>query len=476
MAFLLADTVNSEKVFLFKWGELEGRLDCEYYHPSHYRDLALLENSPHNMCKLKDVCTRIVDGPFGSAIKADDYVDDGVPFIRVADVTHGEGSIKSDNLIYISYEAHKEISRSKVTPGDVIIAKTGATMGAASVLPVNIPEANIRGDLAALTLVDDLCSPEFAITYINTPLGQRLFWRLDSGGTRGRVVIGNLKKYPILTPSPNVQAQIVAKMNAAYAAKKQKEAQAQELLDSIDSYLLRELGIELLPEKEDGVCRRMFVRRFSEVSGGRFDAYFYKDIFVRTRNLVSESRYSAKYLGQLCLEITNGFDNRDFSTTGLPYVKVANVKPYQILPDMQQCINIETPDRVSLVENDILLTRKGSFGIAARVTDFTEYAICSEIFKLRLIDIRNATYLEAVLNSKLCQIQFDQLKIGAIMGSLTQDAIRKVLIPLPPLEKQNEIAAHIQTIRGRARQLRAEAAAGLERAKQEVEAMITGRN
>ena len=53
---------------------------------------------------------------------------DGIPFIRVADVTHGEGTIKSGNLIYISHEAHKEISRSKVVPGDVVIAKTGATI------------------------------------------------------------------------------------------------------------------------------------------------------------------------------------------------------------------------------------------------------------------------------------------------------------------------------------------------------------
>lgn len=62
------------------------------------------------------------------------------------------------------------------------------------------------------------------------------------------------------------------------------------------------------------------------------------------------------------------------------------------------------------------------------------------------------------------------------MGSLTQDSIRKVLVPLPPLEKQNEIAAHIQTIRDRAKQLRAEATAVLEQAKQEVEEMIIGRH
>jgi len=175
MAFQLSEMLNKDKVFLVKRSELEERLDCEYYNPSHYRDLALLGHSPYSSSKLKDVCVRIVDGPFGSAIKADDYVEDGIPFIRVADVTHGEGTIKKDNLIYISHKAHNEISRSKVVPGDVVIAKTGATMGAASVVPDYIPEANIRGDLAALTLLKDYCSAEYAITYINTHLGQRFF-------------------------------------------------------------------------------------------------------------------------------------------------------------------------------------------------------------------------------------------------------------------------------------------------------------
>lgn len=44
------------------------------------------------------------------------------------------------------------------------------------------------------------------------------------------------------------------------------------------------------------------------------------------------------------------------------------------------------------------------------------------------------------------------------------------------LEKQNEIAAHIHTILDQAKQLRAEAAAGLEQARQEVEAMMLGQS
>jgi len=52
--------------------------------------------------------------------------------------------------------------------------------------------------------------------------------------------------------------------------------------------------------------------------------------------------------------------------------------------------------------------------------------------------------------------------------------LKKIKVPLPPLEKQNKIVAHINTIRQEAKQLKYEAKEGLEQAKQEVEAIILG--
>jgi restriction endonuclease S subunit len=48
------------------------------------------------------------------------------------------------------------------------------------------------------------------------------------------------------------------------------------------------------------------------------------------------------------------------------------------------------------------------------------------------------------------------------------------LIPLPPLEIQNEITAHIQNVREKAKRLEIAAKAEIEQAKTEVERMILG--
>jgi restriction endonuclease S subunit len=63
---------------------------------------------------------------------------------------------------------------------------------------------------------------------------------------------------------------------------------------------------------------------------------------------------------------------------------------------------------------------------------------------------------------------------GGVIPEINQMALRKILVPCPPLEKQIEISERITAIRNQAKQLQQQAKTDLETAKQEVEAMILG--
>lgn len=63
---------------------------------------------------------------------------------------------------------------------------------------------------------------------------------------------------------------------------------------------------------------------------------------------------------------------------------------------------------------------------------------------------------------------------GTNINNVGFEKIKNFPIPLPPLEKQNQIAEHISLIRKQAKQLQTEAKTGLEQAKQEIEAIILG--
>ena len=61
--------------------------------------------------------------------------------------------------------------------------------------------------------------------------------------------------------------------------KRKKEQEAAELLDSIDDYVLTELGIEKSEKKENSIENRVFTATLSEVSGRRLDPEMYYQVY-----------------------------------------------------------------------------------------------------------------------------------------------------------------------------------------------------
>ncbi|MBD3725444.1 MAG: restriction endonuclease subunit S [Flavobacteriaceae bacterium] len=83
----------------------------------------------------------------------------------------------------------------------------------------------------------------------------------------------------------------------------------------------------------------------------------------------------------------------------------------------------------------------------------------------------NPMYLFSLLNLDLFKTLLNREKTGQTSHIYGKD-IKKIKIPLPPIEKQNEIAEHIQAIRDKAKQLQDEAKKVLDEAKIEVEKLI----
>ena len=150
-------------------------------------------------------------------------------------------------------------------------------------------------------------------------------------------------------------------------------------------------------------------------------------------------------LSDLITSITNGFDFRDYKEEGTPYIKVANVKQGYLDFSNIQFIELKSKDltkKIQLEKGNILLTRKGTFGYAFSLPNDNDFIISSEIFYLEINqNIIYSKYLEIFLNSTFGQLQFDRVKIGAIMGSLSQEAIKNIIVILPSKTIQERVIA-----------------------------------
>ena len=84
-----------------------------------------------------------------------------------------------------------------------------------------------------------------------------------------------LKTFNVPLPEIEEQKSYCELLNNAQIIKQQKEQQAEDILNSIDDYLLGELGIKLPEMDLQKIQDRVFIVRFGEICNGRFDPKLY---------------------------------------------------------------------------------------------------------------------------------------------------------------------------------------------------------
>src|SRR3972149_215366 len=225
--------------------EIEGRLDVFYYLPEFVESERRIKKSSSKT--LGDYIINISGGATPEKDESEKYYTDsaenGVPFLRVQNIT--ESGLYLADCKYINFDTHNGmLKRSQVKEGYLITKITGVgRMAVSSVAPDDF-EGNINQHLVAIK-TDSYQTSEVLAAFLNSDIGERLAFRRSTGGTRPALDYQALKTIPVV-----FKTEIVEIMQSAYSQKKQMEAEAQRLLDSIDDYVLDELGIKL-PEFEN---------------------------------------------------------------------------------------------------------------------------------------------------------------------------------------------------------------------------------
>lgn len=470
-SYNISKSLNPNRVFILNKSDLEKRFDPFFYVPEFLElEKKVLAKNPK---KLRDYIVSISSGATPKRDNEEKYYSDaenGIPFIRVQNVT--EFGLDLSDVKYINNETHQGyLKRSQVLEDDLLVTITGR-IGSAAVAPINF-NGNINQHSVVIKTKSRTIS-EMLAAYLNSAIGQKLAYRLATGGTRPAL------DYPALLSIPIIDDKRILQItNKIFAQKQKNEAEAEKLLAGIDDYLLNELGIILPESPENTLKNRMFTTQLSEVSGGRLDPFYYQKYFDNIFNAISKSTYKSTLLKKLILNYSKGIEvgSSEYLQEGIPFVRVADITDFSI--------NLESTDK-KISENkynelkkiyqpkigEILYSKDGTIGFCVVVEKTEDYVLSSGILRITCNNNFDNYLLKYILSSKVYKQLADRVSIGTVIKHLTIEDWLNLPIPVPPLDKQKEIADHITGIRQQAQQLKDKTKELLRKANAEIEEIL----
>ena len=187
------------------------------------------------VCSITDVCSSIVRGPFGSALKKEYFVEPTYSSYKVYEQKHAIQKNASIGSYYIDSERFLLLKRFEIRPGDIIMSCSG-TIGELFEIPEDAEKGVMNQALLKFTLNDAICKQYFLFA---------MDWIKHSFETKGTGLqnigaVGTIKQTKIALPPLSLQQAFATKIEAIErqkAAIKASIAETQKLFDYImDKY------------------------------------------------------------------------------------------------------------------------------------------------------------------------------------------------------------------------------------------------
>lgn len=317
--------------------------------------------------------------------------------------------------------------------------------------------------------------------------------RNSFGGSAGQQRVSNsyLKSIKIPLPPIDVQQQIVDIYTAAQKAKQVKEQKVETLLDSIDSYLLSQLGITI-PTKD--YSQKIYKIKLSDIIGARLNPAIYNPNTIALKNIQQFNILPKKYLSEIVLSNIAGDWGKDEYEVADNYTKCLVIRATEF--DNRYNLNLNNSrikyrqiktdklNKMDICVGDILIEKSGGsldqpVGRVAYITENIiqnneNIAYSNFIQKIRIDKAQaNAEYIYYYLSTmyRIGITEAMQSQTNGIRNLQMNEYFHQyVLLP----NNQTDIVKYIQNIYGNAKVLENEALCILESAKKQIEKIILG--
>lgn len=373
----------------------------------------------------------IGDGDHGS-IKPDDYRDEGIPYIRVQNMSWG-GPIIMDNIAYISEEVNAMNRKSELHPNDILVAKTGATIGKTCIIPENMLKANTTSSVGKVTVGKDFSS-KFVFYLLGSEVCIRQMWlKAGQKSAQPGFNIDELVDFKIpISKDFSTQQRIADYLDRKCAEIDELAALQETMIAELKRYKQSVITEAVTKGLDKNVkFKDSGVEWIGEIPEGWEVTRFYKVNNIRGR------------LGW------KGLKAEEYQESGYPFLSAFNINNDKLDWSDLNFINKDRYDEspeIKLSVGDVLIVKDGAgIGKCARVSElpYGESTVNSSIAVITPPSFLDYGYLYYYILSNPFQRVIWFLKIGMGVPHLTQENMRNIKMPFPPLTEQQAIADYL---------------------------------
>ena len=361
----------------------------------------------------------IVDGPFGSNLKASEYTYSGIPIARIQNVKRF--NFVDKNIRFVTTEKAEELHRHTFVRGDILITKLGDPLGLACEVPESFDYGIIVADLVRLRPNLKVCAKPYLIYLLNSDVVIKQIETHVKGTTRPRINLGVIRNLSLPLASLAEQKVIADKLDT--------------LLAQVETTKAR---LELIPE----ILKTFRQSVLAAAVSGKLNAGDYQQAPVY------------KALGDVGVEVKTGpfgsaLHKSEYISGGIPVINPIHISNGTIVASQQMTIPKAKYDELEawhLKIGDVVVGRRGEMGRAAVVNYKGEMLCGTGSMILRTPKNSLPKYLEIILRSPLAVEYFTSNSVGSTMVNLNQKIIKSLQVHFPSQEEQTEIVRRVEKL------------------------------
>lgn len=356
--------------------------------------------------------------------------------------------------------------------GDIVFARSGATVGKTYIHSESIGEAVFAGYCIRFRFDSEKVLPKFVFNYLKTKRYEAWVKSIQRPSGQPNINKEEYKSFTIPLPPLPIQEKLVEEMERARELRRRKLAESEIIISQANEEFQNQLGIPLASIE---VKRKVFALKLNQLQGKRLDVNFHNPSNDKVQSSLYENR-SLKSLVTLLSGGTPSKSEAEFWSGNIPWVSPKDFKEFY-LSDAEDHISEKGAKDANLKlipKRSVLIVVRSGVLIHTLpiVFNLEPVTINQDLKALITNDEVNPEYLAFYLRVLGKRLLPSITKHSTTVQSVNTGEFESLQIPLPPLNIQQRLVDELKSILETSKRLKSEAEGEWQQAKDWFEAQL----